>query len=47
VGAPLTISMATTDEEVFTLANQGPFTVEPGASIRIAITFRPDRGLDL
>jgi large repetitive protein len=44
VGQPLTISMATTDKEVFTLANEGPFTVEPGEAIRIAITFRPAAG---
>lgn len=41
VAETLTISMVTSDAEVFTLANQGPFIVEPGAKIRLAITFRP------
>lgn len=41
VAETLHISMATTDSEAFVLANQGPFTVEPGAMIRLAITFKP------
>jgi hypothetical protein len=42
VAETLTISMVTSDAEVFVLANQGPFTVEPGAMIRLAVTFKPD-----
>ncbi len=42
VAETLHISMATTDDSVFRLANQGPFTVEPGAMIRLAVTFEPD-----
>ncbi len=41
VAETLSISMVTSDAEVFTLANQGPFTVEPGKMIRLAITFKP------
>jgi hypothetical protein len=41
VAETLTISMVTSDAEVFVLANQGPFTVEPGAMIRLAVTFKP------
>jgi hypothetical protein len=42
VAETLTISMVTSDAEVFVLANQGPFTVEPGAMIRLAVTFKPN-----
>ena len=43
IAETLTISAATTDNDVFVLANEGPFTVEGGAMIRIAITFRPQQ----
>jgi hypothetical protein len=42
IAETLTISMVTSDAEVFVLANQGPFTVEPGAMIRLAVTFKPN-----
>lgn len=41
VAETLHISAATTDNAVFTLANEGPFAVEGGMMIRLAITFRP------
>lgn len=37
----LSISMATSDNDVFKLANTGPFTVEAGEMIRLAVTFDP------
>ncbi len=42
IAETLHISAATTDNEVFVLANEGPFTVEGDTMIRIAITFRPE-----
>lgn len=41
--ATLNIASATIDNEVFTLANEGPFTVEGAQMIRLAIRFRPTR----
>lgn len=41
VAETLNISAATIDNLVFELANEGPFTVEANAMIRLAITFRP------
>jgi hypothetical protein len=41
VAEPLHIASATVDNDVFTLANMGPFTVEGDAMIRLAITFAP------
>lgn len=41
VAETLHISAATTDNDVFTLANEGPFEVEGGMMIRLAITFAP------
>jgi hypothetical protein len=43
VAETLSISAVTSDNEVFVLANEGPFTVEAGNMIRLAITFRPTR----
>ena len=41
VGETLHITMVTTDDAVFDLANEGPFEVTPDGMIRLAITFRP------
>lgn len=41
IAAVLNIASATIDNEVFTLANEGPFTVEGGQMIRLAIRFHP------
>jgi hypothetical protein len=42
VAETLDITSVTSDNEVFTLANEGPFTVMGGAMIRLAITFHPE-----
>lgn len=43
VAETLNIAAVTTDNAVFVLANEGPFVVEAGMMIRLAITFRPTR----
>src|SRR5690606_19238926 len=41
IAETLHIASATIDSAVFTLANGGPFVVEAGQMVRLAITFRP------
>jgi hypothetical protein len=42
-GAPLVVSMVSTNESAFEVTNPGPFTIDAGGMIEVAVLFRPTR----